>query len=82
MTHNHGVVGSSPTGSTIRVNNLINNFNTFTIMITRIFIFTSSRKSDKVSGIRVSTTTVERAYMLINKHFNKHGYKGVPVLAV
>lgn len=51
-------------------------------MITRIFIFTSSRKSDKVSGIRVSTTTIERAYMLINKHFDKHGYKGVPVLAV
>lgn len=51
-------------------------------MITRIFIFMSTRKSDKVTGIRVSTTSVERAYKLINKHFDKHGYKGVPVLAV
>lgn len=50
--------------------------------MTTIYIFTSSRKSDAMSTVHISTISKDRAYALASKHFAKHGYKGVPVLAV
>ena len=80
MTHNHGVVGSSPTGSTIVVNNLNNNFNTFTTMT---FLFTSTRKSDKVTQIMIMSKDVVAAHIVANRYFKNAGYKGQPkMLAV
>lgn len=44
----------------------------------KLFFFTSTRKSDKLSQITVATTTKRRAYALALMNFKSNGYKGSP----
>lgn len=44
----------------------------------KIFFFTSTRKSDRLSQITIVTTTPKRAYMRALVYFKEHGYKGSP----
>lgn len=82
LTHNQEVVGSSPTGSTIVVNNINYKLKYITTML-KIYFFTSTKKCDNVTQISILSVTKERAIALAGKYFNKQGYKGVPkMLAV
>ena len=47
-------------------------------MQTKLFFFTSSRKSDKLSQLTIATTTKRRAYGLALMNFKSNGYKGSP----
>lgn len=44
----------------------------------KMFVFTSTRKSDRLSQITVFTDSAKRAYGRALIYFKEHGYKGSP----
>lgn len=52
-------------------------------LITMIFFFTSTRKTDKVTQITIVSTDIVRAHIVANSYFKRAGYRGKPkMLAV
>ena len=46
----------------------------------KIYFFTSSRKSDKISQITIMTSSLRRAYSIAIIKFKEWGYEGTPKL--